>query len=243
MEREKTNDANQSELCLQYTFVRILVSNCLLSILLAYNCPCDYCAHYQQNCEFVHDTSILALYSNCTVWQIKFTFHAYWKLWVLRMSEMQYDDRILEWGKQVCHWDNLLTFNHLENCQNIQVNEWHQNQARSGRSRKTTVREDNALWRMTRRYAFSNSSIGCHIVCFQQELCLIDWSHLAIRSIKRPLLTPCHKAARLQMCQARQRLNLSFSKKVHWSDNLLYITNGRMLVWRNLELHILLKKI
>ena len=55
------------------------------------------------------------------------------------------------------------------------------------------------------------------------------------RPIKRPLLTICHKAARLQWVCDHMRWNIRSWQIVHWSDESRFMLNpvdGRIRVWR-----------
>lgn len=55
------------------------------------------------------------------------------------------------------------------------------------------------------------------------------------RPIRRPLLTPGQKAARLYWCQQRRNWNIRSWRKIHWSGEsrfLLHMTDCRVRVWR-----------
>ena len=57
----------------------------------------------------------------------------------------------------------------------------------------------------------------------------------ARRTIRRPMLTPRHKAGCLFWCQQRRDRNLRSWRKFHWSDEskfFLHMADGRILVWR-----------
>ncbi|MEW8548408.1 MAG: transposase [Candidatus Thiodiazotropha sp.] len=57
----------------------------------------------------------------------------------------------------------------------------------------------------------------------------------ARRAVKRPLLTPRHKRARLNWAHDRRTWNLRSWRRVHWSDECKFVlrhTDGRMRVWR-----------
>ena len=57
----------------------------------------------------------------------------------------------------------------------------------------------------------------------------------ARRPIRRLMLTPGQKAARLYWCQQRRNWNIRSSRKIHWSDEsrfLLHMTDCRVRVWR-----------
>ena len=113
---------------------------------------------------------------------------------------------------------------------------------RSGRPRVTSRREDGALKRLVRRIPFANSTILKHRWLPNRHLStktvrnrLRSAGYNARRPIRRPMLTPGHKAARLFWCQQRRDWNLRSWRKVHWSDEsrfLLHMTDGRVRVWR-----------
>ena len=60
-------------------------------------------------------------------------------------------------------------------------------------------------------------------------------NYRARRPIRRPMLTPGQKAARLYWCQQRRNWNVRSRRKIHWSDEsrfLLHMTDCRVRVWR-----------
>ena len=113
---------------------------------------------------------------------------------------------------------------------------------RSGRSRITSRREDNALGRLVRRNPFANSTVLKRQWLPHRLLSartvrnrLKSVGYRSRRPVKRCLLTQAHKAFRLQWCQTRRQWNLASWRKVHWSDEsrfLLHVTYGRVRVWR-----------
>lgn len=113
---------------------------------------------------------------------------------------------------------------------------------RTGRPRCTSRREDAALLRHVRRSPFNNSTQLRHVWLPNRPIStktvrnrLKAAGYRARRPIKRPLLTPTHKAARLAWCRERQNWNLASWRRIHWSDEsrfLLHVTDGRSRVWR-----------
>jgi transposase len=113
---------------------------------------------------------------------------------------------------------------------------------RSGRPRCTSEREDRALLRHVRRHPFAQSNALKRAWLPNRRICdrtvrnrLKAAGLRARRPVRRPLLTPAHKAARLQWCRDRRNWNLASWRKVHWSDEsrfLLFMTDGRARVWR-----------
>lgn len=113
---------------------------------------------------------------------------------------------------------------------------------RPGRPRKTTVREDRALLRLVRRRSFDSSSRlrqewlpGRPISNRTVRNRLKAAGYRARRPIKRPRLSPAHKAARLAWCNDRLHWNIASWRKVHFSDEsrfLLHMVDGRTRVWR-----------
>ena len=109
-----------------------------------------------------------------------------------------------------------------------------------GRSRITSRREDNALWRLVRRNPFANSTVlkkngGCPIGCYLSartvRKCLKSVGYRSRRPVKTCLLAQAHKAWR----QTSRQWNLASLRKVHWSDEslfLLHVTDGRVRVWQ-----------
>ena len=103
-----------------------------------------------------------------------------------------------------------------------------QDRARSGRPRKTSRREDGTLMRLVRRFPFLTST-----VVMQRWLPNRPLSTRTVRNrlrasgyrarwpIRRPMLTPGQKAARLYWCQQRRNWNIrSWRKKslVGWKS-------------------------
>ena len=113
---------------------------------------------------------------------------------------------------------------------------------RTGRPRKTTRREDASLLRLVRRNPFMNSTIlrsqwlpGRAISTRTIRNRLKTAGYRARRPIRRPLLTPVNRRARLQWARQRQRWNLASWRRVHFSDEsrfLLHVVDGRSRVWR-----------
>ena len=113
---------------------------------------------------------------------------------------------------------------------------------RSGRPRITSPREDRALVRLVRRQPFYSSTLLKPLWLQYRRPSLKTLRNrlrevgLASRLvIKRPWLTPHNQRARLQWCLARRGWNLRTWRRIHWSDEsmfLLHVTDGRTRVWR-----------
>ena len=117
-----------------------------------------------------------------------------------------------------------------------------QDRARSGRPRKTSRREDGALLRLVRRFPFLTSTVVKQRWLPNRPLStrtvrnrLRASGYRAHRPIRRPMLTPGQKAARLYWCQQRRNWNIRSWRKIHLSDEsrfLLHLTDCRVHVWR-----------
>ena len=86
-----------------------------------------------------------------------------------------------------------------------------QDRARSGRPRKTSRREDGALLRLVRRFPFLTSTVVKQRWLPNRPLStrtvrnrLRASGYRARRPIRRPMLTPGQKVARLYWCQKRR---------------------------------------
>jgi len=114
---------------------------------------------------------------------------------------------------------------------------------RSGRPRVTTVRQDRALLRLVRRYPFASSNFLKDNWLPNRRLChrtvrnrLKSAGLRSRRVIKRPRLLERHQRERLAWCLARRGWNIRSWRRVHWSDEsrfLVYVTDGRVRVWRH----------
>jgi len=113
---------------------------------------------------------------------------------------------------------------------------------RSGRPRKTTIREDRTLSRSVTRYPFRtarwlrddwNTPNRVSVRTVNRRL---NSARLrARRPIKRPALTRRHRVERYQWAQRHRHWNIRSWRRIHWSDEsrfLLRHVDGRMRVWR-----------
>jgi hypothetical protein len=114
---------------------------------------------------------------------------------------------------------------------------------RSGRPRVISDHDDSALQRLVRRMPFATSPVLKQHWLPNRRLstrtvrnCLKSAELKSRRVIKRPLLADRHRRSRLAWCLARRGWNLRTWRKIHWSDDslfLLHVTDGRMRVWRH----------
>ena len=104
-------------------------------------------------------------------------------------------------------------------------------------------RGDRALQRLIRRMPFGTSPVPKQHWLPNIRLSTgTVWNRLksarlkSKRVIKRPLLADRHQRTRLAWCLARCGWNLRTWRKIHWTDEtlfLLHVTDGRMRVWRH----------
>ena len=114
--------------------------------------------------------------------------------------------------------------------------------SRHGRPRKTTPRDNRDLVRLARRTPMTTAPVlrlhwgaGVRVPNSTIRRRLRTAGLKARRPIRRPFLTDRHKQVRLVWCGARCNWNLKPWRRIHWSDEsqfLLYMTDGRLRVWR-----------
>jgi hypothetical protein len=114
---------------------------------------------------------------------------------------------------------------------------------RSGRPRVASHRDDGALQRLVRRMSFATSPVLKQHWLPNRRLStrtvrnrLKSVGLQSRRVIKLPLLADQHRRTCLAWCLTRRSWNLRTWRKIHWSDEglfLLHITDGRMRVWRH----------
>ena len=117
-----------------------------------------------------------------------------------------------------------------------------QDRARSGRPQKTSRREDGALLTLVRRFPFLTRTVvkqrwlpNLPLSTRTVRNRLRAFGYRTRRPIRRPMLTPGQKAARLYWCQQCRNWNIRSWRKIHWSDEswfLLNMMDCRVRVWR-----------